>query len=141
MYGSDRGPLDFGFCDVSIPRDHQMGEVEAPSIWRFELRESPERHVMLLRIGPQSQAGFIDSIRSRISSSRKKEALVFVHGFNVSFRDAARRTAQITYDLGFDGAPILYSWPSRGELSEAGYRISLDFYASSPWSPVPARCT
>jgi esterase/lipase superfamily enzyme len=40
---------------------------------------------------------------------------VFIHGYNVSFEDGARRTAQMAYDLGFDGAPILYSWPSQGD--------------------------
>src|SRR5206468_8551156 len=45
----------------------------------------------------------------------RKEAFVFVHGYNTSFRDAARRTAQLAYDLAFDGAPILYSWPSLGQ--------------------------
>jgi esterase/lipase superfamily enzyme len=40
-----------------------------------------------------------------------KQAFVFVHGFNVSFENALRRTAQIAYDLNFDGAPFLFSWP------------------------------
>ena len=35
---------------------------------------------------------------------------MFVHGFNVSFADAARRTAQIAYDLAF-GGPGALSWP------------------------------
>lgn len=39
---------------------------------------------------------------------------MFVHGYNVSFEDAARRTGQIAYDLAFVGAPIFYSWPSNG---------------------------
>jgi esterase/lipase superfamily enzyme/Tfp pilus assembly protein PilF len=43
-----------------------------------------------------------------------KQAFVFVHGFNVSFENALRRTAQIAFDLNFDGAPFLFSWPSRG---------------------------
>jgi esterase/lipase superfamily enzyme len=34
----------------------------------------------------------------------------------VSFEDAAIRTAQLAYDFGFKGAPIFYSWPSRGSL-------------------------
>jgi esterase/lipase superfamily enzyme len=40
-----------------------------------------------------------------------KQVFVFVHGFNVSFENALRRTAQIAYDLNFDGAPFLFSWP------------------------------
>jgi len=35
----------------------------------------------------------------------------------VPFEDAVYRTAQIAYDLDFDGAPILYSWPSVGSLA------------------------
>jgi esterase/lipase superfamily enzyme len=38
--------------------------------------------------------------------------LVFIHGYNVSFEDAARRAAQLAYDLEFAGIPMLYSWPS-----------------------------
>jgi esterase/lipase superfamily enzyme len=41
---------------------------------------------------------------------------VFVHGYNVSFEEAARRTAQIHYDLQFKGVPIFYSWPSRANM-------------------------
>jgi len=44
---------------------------------------------------------------------------VFIHGYNVSFDKAARRTAQLAYDLEFDGTPILYSWPSQDQI--AGY--------------------
>jgi esterase/lipase superfamily enzyme len=39
-----------------------------------------------------------------------------VHGFNVSFEDAARRTAQIHYDMRFDGAPVFYSWPANDKF-------------------------
>ena len=49
--------------------------------------------------------------------SAKKNAFVFVHGYNVAFEDATRRTAQISYDLGFDGAPVFYSWPSQGTVA------------------------
>jgi esterase/lipase superfamily enzyme len=41
---------------------------------------------------------------------------VFVHGYNVTFAGAARRTAQIAHDVEFSGAPIFFSWPSQGGL-------------------------
>ncbi len=41
-----------------------------------------------------------------------------MHGYNVGFEDAARRTAQIAYDLKFEGAPIFFSWPSQAEILE-----------------------
>ena len=40
--------------------------------------------------------------------------MVFIHGYNVSFHRAARRTAQLAYDLDFAGVPLFYSWPSDG---------------------------
>jgi esterase/lipase superfamily enzyme len=45
-----------------------------------------------------------------------QDILVFIHGFNVPFSEAARRTAQIAYDIGFTGAPVMFSWPSDGKL-------------------------
>ena len=56
------------------------------------------------------------------------DVFVFVHGYNVSFDEAAKRTAQMSYDLNFKGIPIFYSWPSQGELSkydEDGRNIKL----------------
>ena len=41
------------------------------------------------------------------------EALVFVHGFNVTFENALRRAAQISYDTNFDGPVFVFSWASR----------------------------
>jgi esterase/lipase superfamily enzyme len=51
-----------------------------------------------------------------IKSNPSRTALVFVHGFNTTFDQAALRFAQIVWDLQFRGAPVLYSWPSRGGL-------------------------
>jgi esterase/lipase superfamily enzyme len=39
-------------------------------------------------------------------------AFVFIHGYNVSFDAAVKLTAQLSRDMRFPGAPILYSWAS-----------------------------
>ena len=44
LFGSARGPLRFGSCEVSIPRDHRLGELESPSLLRLEFRQDPEQH-------------------------------------------------------------------------------------------------
>ena len=46
---------------------------------------------------------------------------MFVPGFNVSFENALRRTAQIAYDVDFDGAAVLFSWPSGSGLTSYLY--------------------
>lgn len=47
-------------------------------------------------------------------------ALVFVHGFNVSFDDALKRGAQLARDLNFDGPLAVFSWPSKGAFWRYG---------------------
>ncbi len=46
----------------------------------------------------------------------EEQAFVFVHGFNMEFRDAAFRTAQIAFDLDFDGPAFFFSWPANGDV-------------------------
>lgn len=121
VYGGDRGPLTFGVAAVSIPRDHRLGALEAPSIWRLEWCNDPDKFVVLLSVDEVDKAKFFDDIAARVKKSGRKSAFVFVHGYNVAFVDAARRTAQMAYDLGFDGAPVLYSWPS--QASYASYKV------------------
>ncbi len=119
-YGPERGDeISWGKCLVSIPRDHRMGELESPSIWRLEFREDPEKHVVLLEGVRTDRDAFLADVRAEIAASPGGRALVFVHGYNVTFEDAARRTAQMSYDLGFAGPPIFFSWPSNG--SKAAY--------------------
>ncbi len=116
MYGGDRGELELGVCSVSVPRDHRVGELESPSVLRLEFRPDPERHVVLVGVHPQPADVFFAGLRACVEQSPRKEAFVFIHGYNVGFETAVRRTAQIAYDLKFSGAPIVYSWPSRESL-------------------------
>lgn len=80
----------------------------------MELRENPDKHVVLLKTSIEPKDAFFEQLAATVRASEGKNAFVFVHGYNVTFADAARRTAQMSYDLGFDGAPVFYSWPSRG---------------------------
>ncbi|MCX6631427.1 MAG: alpha/beta fold hydrolase [Candidatus Solibacter sp.] len=107
-----RGTVTYGTCDVSIPADHVKSMLENPSWKKGEFRQDPKKHVVLMSVSPLDRAAFFAS-----ASQGGPQALVFVHGYNVTFEDGARRMAQIAYDLPFVGVPILYSWPSRGEAA------------------------
>lgn len=134
FYGTRQGHTTYGFCDVSIPRNHQAGKLESPSIWRFEFRENPEKHIVLLRVLKRSKDQFVAALQREVWESmevidtpegpalRGGEVFVFVHGYNNTFEDSARRTAQIAYDLRFAGAPVMYSWPSQAGSSLDAYR-------------------
>ncbi len=117
-YGGQRnegGELELGTCTVSIPFSHEEGELESPGLFETE---DPAEHVLLLSIHRRTREVFVEQLKTRIGRSAEKAALVFVHGYNVSFEDAARRTAQMAFDLDFDGAPVMYSWPSRAGLED-----------------------
>ncbi|MEM0969746.1 MAG: alpha/beta fold hydrolase, partial [Verrucomicrobiota bacterium] len=114
-YGKKRnraGPLEYGTLRVSIPPNHRMGLVERPRWYRLEFSEDPKKHVMIrdLSVLPKNQYFEL------LSATSKDEALLFIHGFNVSFAEGARRTAQIVFDLDFPGTPLYYSWPSQGAI-------------------------
>jgi esterase/lipase superfamily enzyme len=114
--------VTYGYSDVSIPRDHRMGELEGPTVWRLEFRADPEKHVHVIAVQPEPKSAFMSRVSSRISASPKREALVFIHGFNTTFEYATRRVAQVAADLGFNGAPIVFSWPSAGSGSPLAYQ-------------------
>lgn len=117
-FGSERAEkLTYGVAEVSLPRDHRMGELEGPSMWRAQIRWERGKHVMVDRCNTRDPGRFFRQLQNRTMASAAKEAFVFVHGYNVSFDDALRRTGQMAYDLAFDGAPILYSWPSRADTA------------------------
>jgi esterase/lipase superfamily enzyme len=44
----------------------------------------------------------------------RRDALVFIHGYNVTFEGAALRAAQLGTDLAVPGIMAFFSWPSQG---------------------------
>jgi esterase/lipase superfamily enzyme len=119
FYGKGRGDLQYGYLNVTIPQIHKEAELETQPRWAdytFVLSEASmrRRYVLLDQVTPLAKDDFVRALRQQIKDSPSKDLFIFVHGFNNTFEDAARRAAQMAYDLDFDGTPILYSWPSQG---------------------------
>src|ERR1035437_9578514 len=110
------GELQYGECEVSIPETHEIGNLESPSFLHLQFTPDPKKHVMLQTVLPLNEAVFFERVAEQGSKSPDGDAFVFVHGYNVSFTDAARRTAQLKEDLKFSGCPIFFSWPAAGRL-------------------------
>lgn len=120
--GRGRGELKYGYLDVTIPQIHKEAELETQSRWAdytFGVSAATlrSRYVLLEKITPLVKEDFQRTLRRQIGDARSKDVFIFVHGFNSTFEDAARRTAQLAYDLDFDGTPMMYSWPSQGSLT------------------------
>lgn len=131
-YDGNRGRrLELGHALVSVPKLHQVPNIERPwavripyfNVTIYEEAEDPKKHFVMQEIKALSRQDFMTLVRDRLANSKtfKDQAFVFVHGFNTSFENGVYRTAQIAYDLKFDGAPFLYSWPSGGAVSSYTY--------------------
>ncbi|WP_316858927.1 alpha/beta fold hydrolase [uncultured Cohaesibacter sp.] len=116
-YGYQRGDLQYGVVTVSVPEIHVAGAVEAPSIWKLEFSADPSKHVMVQKIEPEDVDSYFARMQKEFTQKGKKEAFVFVHGYNVTFDSAAKRAAQLAYDMNYSGVPVLYSWPSAGKTT------------------------
>lgn len=127
-YGVERhregGPLEYGKAVVSIPFIHKTGVIERPAWWKLEFSEDPKKHVVVTALDKLDAAAFYGSVSEAATAASQNQALVFIHGFNVPFAAAIRRTAQVTYDLNFPGVALAYSWPSQGNL--AAYTVDED---------------
>jgi esterase/lipase superfamily enzyme len=117
-FGGERGTLSFGVAHVTVPKVHRVGMLESPSIFRMEFSADPTKHLILASVTALSQDAWRAEIAKRATTLGNAGILVFIHGYNVPFADAARRAGQLSFDLGFAGPTVLFSWPSRGGLMD-----------------------
>ncbi|MBS0252938.1 MAG: alpha/beta hydrolase [Proteobacteria bacterium] len=132
QFGSERGhKLQLGRALITVPFSHEVPHIERPRVIEipyfkikiYAEKEDPDKHFTVQEITSLTEDQMLALVKEQLakSSTFKDHALVFVHGFNTSFDCALYRTAQIAYDLGFDGAPFLYSWPSGGNVASYTY--------------------
>src|SRR5579883_887290 len=104
------GSRTYGESEVSVPLDRRVGELKTPFFRRFFSGSQKDISVTSTRV--MDRNSFFGGINRKLKSTNGKEVLVFVHGFNTSFEEALERTAQLSYDLKFEGATISFTWPS-----------------------------
>ena len=79
--------------------------------------EDRAKHFTIYDLALLPAEQFADKISKRTAAlgAGSKQALIFVHGYWITFDSALYRAAQIAYDLQFDGVSFLFSWPSLGQ--------------------------
>lgn len=85
-----------------------------------------------LTAGPsadQAAAELAALVQAELAGTPRKEAFVFVHGYNNQFYHAALTMAQLWHFMGRPGVPVIYSWPAGkgGMLGYASDRESSEF--------------
>ncbi|TBZ65294.1 alpha/beta fold hydrolase [Rhizobium leguminosarum bv. viciae] len=116
LFNGERSPKPF-MTDVavSIPPKREPGTVQ----WPQRLPPNPATDFAVTRVKqidtiPEGRAWF----RQHIEGGH---ALVFIHGFNNKYEDSVFRLAQIVHDSGMQATPILFTWPSRAQLTGYEY--------------------
>lgn len=132
-YGTNRKPRDsehpekgysgerdtvvhYGSCRVFIPKSHKIGSTGSP--WWNRLWRMKDDRLKLRTVAEMPAADYWAQIAAQAAAldPDERDGVVFIHGYNVAFRDAALRTAQIGFDLSIKGPMAFFSWPSRGSI-------------------------
>lgn len=132
-FATDRVPLDstgtvtdysderddevhFGACDVFIPDDRAVGTIGSP--WWRRLCVGQDDRLKLKRLAELDEDAFWRGVRTQLhlADTGHQHAVVFIHGYNTSFREAVVRAAQLGVDLNISGAMAIFSWPSVGRM-------------------------
>jgi len=108
--------IHYGYCRVFIPKSHKIGSTG--SSWWQRLRSGIDDRLKLIEVKGMVTDDYWSAISSRLAKleASERDAVIFIHGYNVSFENAAMRAAQIGFDLSVKGAMAFFSWPSQGVL-------------------------
>ncbi len=101
---------------ISIPpvATRKVGEV----IWPSSSPPDPTREFAV--VGGDRDVDVAEA-KAWFHRAGNGRALIFVHGYNTRYDDAVFRFAQFVHDSGTDFTPILFTWPSRGEVTQYVY--------------------
>ena len=135
MFGGARGRgLDFADIVVSIPPDsaRRPGDIPLAS----SLPANPERDFTILRADRMDLAQAKANFNARIKRTPGRRVLVFVHGYNTRFEEAVYRFAQIVHDARINVAPVLFTWPSGGNLTDYVYDRDSAVYSRDAFEAV-----
>lgn len=115
------GRVRYGYCDVIVPKSHKIGSVGSSAVKRLIARTDDRLKVR--EIAELEMEAFWAGVARQLAEVKEGErhAVVFIHGYNVSFQEAAVRAAQLGFDLGI-AAMAFFSWPSKGKTTRRAYQ-------------------
>ena len=111
LYGNSRASMTYGYLKLSRPPGHAIGQLKkddltGDSLKCFVLRQSKLR---------MTESELLTELFGKEKPGATKDILLYVHGFNTTFEQAAVTMARVKSDLDFRGDAIFFSWPSNGK--------------------------
>lgn len=114
---------NYAMATVSVPPAHKPGRIEWPS----EPPGDPAKDFTLRAAGYLNDENAFRAALTREVAKRKpvdREAFVFIHGYNTRFSEALYRFTQVVHDSRAPVVPVLFTWASRGALTDYVYDIN-----------------
>ena len=115
--------LHYGVVTTTVPaaagtKPEQIGVFKKAWrwLWKRITGSTPHDTTIVRSLEPLSESDFGTILKEFSEIRDSQRIMVFVHGFNNSFSFAARRFAEFTNHISFDGIPIMFSWPSYNRL-------------------------
>jgi esterase/lipase superfamily enzyme len=139
-----QGVVSYGLCLVDIPETHKFGSIGQPWWKRWLRLGASDDRLRLHDISIfDNEAQFFSEMNSELDQvdPASRQVLIYLHGYNVTFEQAALRAAQIGFDLKIKGVTAFFSWPSCGnylgyladaERMGASEGLIADFLAALP---------
>ena len=125
MFNGERAEnVSFAAVTVSIPPDtvRKIGEIQ----WPASPPGDPRHDFVTVSANYLDKQSFNAALAVATKQAGHGKVLVFVHGFNNRFDDAVYRFAQIAHDSKARAIPVLFTWPSRGEVELRAYTYDRD---------------
>lgn len=119
------GPAGQPDASLQVSRTTKIGEFPQ-SPYPIELtRQGPRRVPATVDAHMRAAAGLQGEVTRRLAMAKRKEVVIFIHGYNNSFDDAAKATGKICDTLSAEFVCVSLSWPAGGS-GGAFYGYNID---------------
>lgn len=115
--------LDYAEAVISVPPTHKPSQIEWPENFPGDpAKNFVPRSARYI----ESEAEFRKELNQRLRKlpADKRSAFLFIHGYNTLFAEGLYRFAQFVHDSDFPGVPVLFTWASRGNLTDYVYDLN-----------------
>src|SRR5262249_8358371 len=120
-FGGERSEsTNYATITVAVPPTHEPGNIEWPSrapgnpATDFVVRDAAYL---------DSEKNFVKALNAQLAlrPPGRRKVFVFTHGYNTMFAEGLFRFTQIVDDANAPGVPVLFTWASRGHLTDYVY--------------------
>jgi esterase/lipase superfamily enzyme len=120
-FGGERAQsVSYATVTVAVPPTHVPGKIEWPS----KAPGNPETDFVVRDAAYlDSEKQFVKTLNAQLAMRPpgKRRVFVFIHGYNTMFAEGLYRFTQIVDDADAPAVPVLFTWASRGHVTDYVY--------------------